>query len=66
MKGCDSGFGNRLAQRLNQMGFRVYATVLSTDSTGAEQLKAKAIFEEQMIVLWAGKRKTINYIRQCS
>ena len=51
MKGCGSGFGHRLAQRLNQMGFRVYATVLNTNSRGAVELKTSAIFAEQMIVL---------------
>ena len=51
MKGCNSGFGNRLAQRLNQMGFRVYATVRNTDSSEAKELKTKATFAEKMIVL---------------
>ena len=40
-----------MAQRLNQMGFRVYATVLSTDSSGAKELETNAIFAKQMIIL---------------
>ncbi|XP_054165116.1 11-beta-hydroxysteroid dehydrogenase type 2-like [Oppia nitens] len=36
--GCDSCFGNALAQTLNEHGFRVYATVLDTDSDGAKKL----------------------------
>ena len=33
------------------MGFRVYATVHSTDSPGAKEMKMKAEFPEQMIVM---------------
>ncbi|CAG2104147.1 unnamed protein product [Medioppia subpectinata] len=31
-RGCDTGFGNRLALKLNRNGYRVYATVLSKPS----------------------------------
>ena len=33
------------------MGFKVYATVLNTDSPGAQELKTNAIFADKMIVL---------------
>ena len=49
-KGCDSGFGNLLALRLNQIGFKVYATVHNTNSPGALQLKESAIFGHKLIV----------------
>ena len=49
--GCDSGFGNRLAYKLNQNGFRVYATVLSENSEGSKQLLRSAVFEDKMHVL---------------
>ena len=39
-----------MAQRLNQMGFRVYATVLKADSPRAEELKTSATFADKMIV----------------
>ena len=49
--GCDSGFGNRLAYKLNQNGFRVYATVLSAANEGSKQLVRSAVFEDKMHVL---------------
>ena len=49
--GCDSGFGNRLAYKLNQNGFRVYATVLSATNEGSKQLVRSAVFEDKMHVL---------------
>ncbi|ESO87179.1 hypothetical protein LOTGIDRAFT_55406, partial [Lottia gigantea] len=38
--GCDSGFGNALARRLDSMGFTVYAGCLDLNSEGVERLKA--------------------------
>ncbi|XP_054165115.1 dehydrogenase/reductase SDR family member 9-like [Oppia nitens] len=49
--GCDSGFGNALAQTLNEHGFRVYATVLDTDSDGAKKLVTSARFDGMTTVL---------------
>lgn len=37
--GCDSGFGNSLARRLDQKGFVVFAGCLLPDREGARQLK---------------------------
>ena len=51
MIGCDSGFGNRLAHKLNQNGFRVYATVLSAANEGSKDLVKSAVFEDKMHVL---------------
>ncbi|OTF80373.1 hypothetical protein BLA29_011629, partial [Euroglyphus maynei] len=39
--GCDTGFGNRTAFRLDQLGFHVYAGVLFPDGDGARQLREK-------------------------
>ncbi|XP_046913112.2 short-chain dehydrogenase/reductase family 9C member 7 isoform X1 [Dermatophagoides farinae] len=39
--GCDTGFGNRTAYRLDQLGFHVYAGVLFPDGDGAKQLQQK-------------------------
>nr|XP_027196958.1 estradiol 17-beta-dehydrogenase 2-like [Dermatophagoides pteronyssinus] len=39
--GCDTGFGNRLAYRLDQIGFYVYAGVLFPDGDGTKQLQQK-------------------------
>ncbi|XP_050048042.1 short-chain dehydrogenase/reductase family 9C member 7-like [Dermacentor andersoni] len=38
--GCDTGFGYRLAKRLSRKGFLVFASCLSSNSAGAEELKA--------------------------
>lgn len=37
--GCDSGFGNATAKRLDAMGFEVFATVLNMDGEGAKHLR---------------------------
>ncbi|CAG2113409.1 unnamed protein product, partial [Medioppia subpectinata] len=50
-KSCDSGFGNRLAFRLNSMGFRVYACVLDTESTGAQDLSNKCKFLDEICIV---------------
>ncbi|CAG2118196.1 unnamed protein product, partial [Medioppia subpectinata] len=49
--GCDSGFGNALALRLNSMGFRVYACVLDTNSTGAQDLSNKCQFKDEICIV---------------
>ncbi|CAG2118936.1 unnamed protein product, partial [Medioppia subpectinata] len=49
--GCDSGFGNALAFRLNSMGFRVYACVLDTNSTGAQDLSNKCQFKDEICIV---------------
>ncbi|CAG2116663.1 unnamed protein product, partial [Medioppia subpectinata] len=48
---CDSGFGNALAFRLNSMGFRVYACVLDTESTGAQDLRTNSKFPHNMVTI---------------
>lgn len=37
--GCDSGFGNQLAKRCDELGFNVFAGVLHPGQSGAQQLK---------------------------
>nr|ANA78439.1 11-beta-hydroxysteroid dehydrogenase 2 [Monopterus albus] len=37
--GCDSGFGNATAKRLDAMGFEVFATVLDLSGDGARELQ---------------------------
>ncbi|CAG2112347.1 unnamed protein product, partial [Medioppia subpectinata] len=51
VQGCDSGFGHRLAVRLNERGFRVYATVVSESSAGAIELTTNARFSDKMHIL---------------
>jgi len=38
--GCDSGFGNLLARKLDAAGFRVFACCLFPQGSGAKQLTA--------------------------
>lgn len=49
--GCDSGFGFRLALRLNRHGYRVFAGCLSLESRGGATLGQKAIFPKMMHVI---------------
>ncbi|XP_038136027.1 corticosteroid 11-beta-dehydrogenase isozyme 2-like [Cyprinodon tularosa] len=37
--GCDSGFGNAAAKRLDSLGFEVFATVLNLEGDGARELQ---------------------------
>ncbi|KAM4770887.1 D-beta-hydroxybutyrate dehydrogenase, mitochondrial-like [Rhinophrynus dorsalis] len=48
--GCDSGFGNLLAQRLLSMGFTVFATCLFPDGEGAQSLKRYSSPDQLKIV----------------
>lgn len=49
--GCDSGFGNLIASRLDTYGFKVYAGVLFPDSQGAKDLISKSSPNLQVIKL---------------
>ncbi|CAG2118086.1 unnamed protein product, partial [Medioppia subpectinata] len=49
--GCDTGFGNALALKLNENGYRVYATVLDTEGEGAKKLLSGQRFEGKTRVL---------------
>lgn len=40
MTGCDTGFGNLLARKLDKAGFKVIACCLFPDQPGAKQLKS--------------------------
>lgn len=37
--GCDSGFGKETARHLDSMGFKVFASVLDLESSGAKELR---------------------------
>ncbi|CAG2107428.1 unnamed protein product [Medioppia subpectinata] len=50
-KRCDTGFGYRLALRLNEIGFHVYAGCLDPQGSGAEELRTKCKHESAMCVL---------------
>ena len=36
--GCDSGFGNVLAKRMDRLGYKVFAACLDPEGAGAEDL----------------------------
>ena len=40
LAGCDSGFGNELAQQLDSIGYTVFAGCLAPDREGARALKS--------------------------
>lgn len=47
--GCDSGFGNLCARRLDQLGFRVFAGCLSVSSPAALQLQEECSQRLQLV-----------------
>jgi NAD(P)-dependent dehydrogenase (short-subunit alcohol dehydrogenase family) len=49
--GCDSGFGNALALKLNELGFYVIATCLNVECTGAQHLTNKSVFPHRISVI---------------
>src|ERR1700761_3149991 len=50
-KGCSSGFGQRLALRLTQKGFKVFATVRDLKNPGSIELLEKCQFNDNMSVI---------------
>lgn len=72
--GCDSGFGFMLAESLDGLGYRVFATCLDAKGEGATHLKRKTspnlviiqldvTCDEQVLKA----RKTIeNHLQNCS
>ncbi|KAG8437707.1 hypothetical protein GDO86_008421 [Hymenochirus boettgeri] len=49
ISGCDSGFGNAAAHKLDSMGFKVIATVMNLESVGAIELRKTC--SERLIIL---------------
>ncbi|XP_068213788.1 D-beta-hydroxybutyrate dehydrogenase, mitochondrial-like isoform X3 [Palaemon carinicauda] len=49
--GCDSGFGQGLAIRLRQLGFRVFAGCLKADAAGEGAERLRRLFSDRMHVL---------------
>lgn len=49
--GCDSGFGNLIASRLDAYGFKVFAGVLFPDSIGSKELMNKSVNGLEVIKL---------------
>ncbi|BFZ17507.1 hypothetical protein BsWGS_20557 [Bradybaena similaris] len=47
--GCDSGFGRELAERLDAMGYQVFAGCLAPDREGARSLKESASDRLQVV-----------------
>jgi len=58
--GCDSGFGNALAKRLDLYGFTVVAACLNTESDGAEALKASTTKHMHVYSLDVTKEESVE------
>ncbi|XP_055937560.1 retinol dehydrogenase 7-like [Argiope bruennichi] len=58
--GCDSGFGNMLAKRLDSKGFHVFASCLNTESEGASKLKAKCSNRLHILPLDVTKNESVE------
>ena len=59
-EGCDSGFGNALAARLDHLGFKVYAGCLDVNSRGVQDLKAKTSDRMQLVSLDVTCQKQVD------
>ena len=58
--GCDTGFGNLLARKLDGDGFKVYACCLFPDGEGAKQLKADCSGLLQIVKLDVTKDEDVD------
>ncbi|GBM39191.1 Estradiol 17-beta-dehydrogenase 2 [Araneus ventricosus] len=66
--GCDTGFGNALAKRLDSKGFHVFATCLFPAGTGATELKASCSNRLHVLHMDVTKdesvKKAFEYVKQ--
>ncbi|XP_050040058.2 retinol dehydrogenase 5-like isoform X1 [Dermacentor andersoni] len=66
--GCDTGFGHRLAIRLDRLGFQVFAGCLFPHGEGAKSLQLKASSKLHVVPLNVTKdedfRQAVDYVRQ--
>ena len=60
--GCDSGFGNRLAYRLDRMGFHVYAGVLFPLGDDVQQLQQKCSNRLKIMRMDVTKPEEVNNV----
>ena len=60
--GCDSGFGNQIAYRLDQLGFHVYAGVLFPDDDGAQQLRQKCSKRLRILKMDVTKQEEVDNV----
>ena len=58
--GCDTGFGNLLARKLDKAGFKVLACCLFPDGSGAKQLKADCSSQLKIIKLDVTSDKDVD------
>ncbi|XP_035234006.1 estradiol 17-beta-dehydrogenase 2-like [Stegodyphus dumicola] len=66
--GCDSGFGNLLAKRLDSRGFHVFASCLFPNGPGAEDLKKSCSKRLQVLELDVTKdesvQNAVNFVKE--
>ncbi|KAF7492229.1 Estradiol 17-beta-dehydrogenase 2 [Sarcoptes scabiei] len=60
--GCDTGFGNRLAYKLDQLGFHVYAGVLSTENPGAIKLAQQCSNRMKVVPMDITKPEQVKFV----
>lgn len=58
--GCDTGFGNLLARKLDKAGFKVIACCLFPEGSGAKQLKAESSSKLTIVKLDVTSDKDVN------
>ncbi|KAI1303694.1 17-beta-hydroxysteroid dehydrogenase type 6 [Halotydeus destructor] len=60
--GCDSGFGNLLATKMDAIGFHVFAGCLNVNSSGAIKLRRNASSRLQVVPLDVTEEKNIDNV----
>lgn len=58
--GCDSGFGHRLAKRLDSVGYQVFAGCLDENSDGAKELKRSCSSRLQVVEVDVTKDASVS------
>ncbi|GBO24479.1 hypothetical protein AVEN_268091-1 [Araneus ventricosus] len=57
---CDSGFGHKLAQKLDDLGLQVFAGCLNPDGEGAKSLKKTASAKLQVLPLDVTSEESVD------
>ncbi|GIX75858.1 hypothetical protein CEXT_779971 [Caerostris extrusa] len=65
ISGCDSGFGYKLAQRLDDLGLHVFAGCLFPEGDGAKSLKKSASSKLQVIPMDVTSDESIDKALKC-
>lgn len=63
-KGCDTGFGNELARRMDYLGYKVYACCLDPNGEGARKLSNESSERLTMLPLNVVDEKSVQEVKE--